>query len=235
MKQNEEKIRNEKKKKKKYKVISPRYIPYDFIIVTGAIPMWLFLRPKIYRVGKKKVKGGGIVMSNHVGLLDVVYLHFCFAGRRMWTLAMKELFDTKAKSTFFKMGNCIPVDRENVSIDMYHKIADVLDSDKLLAIFPEGHINFDKDPEVQSFKSGVALFAIMNKVPVIPVYIVKRQKWYHRQKMVVGEPIHLETICDGAPSIRDVDKVSAYLHQKEEELAIYYHEKCEKKKKEKKQ
>ena len=128
------------------------------------------------------------------------------------------------------MAKCIPVDRENVTIDMYHDVADVLDSGKLLIIFPEGHINFDEKPDVKNFKGGVALFAIMNKVPVVPVYIVKRQKWYHRQKIVLGEPIHLEKVCGGTPSIRDVDKVSIYLHEKEEELARYYNEKCLKKK-----
>ncbi|MBQ3589040.1 MAG: 1-acyl-sn-glycerol-3-phosphate acyltransferase [Clostridia bacterium] len=192
--------------------------------------MWLYLRPKIYRMGKEKLKGAGIVMSNHVGLIDIVHLHFCFAGRRMWSLAMKELFETKIKNLFFRMAKCIPVDRENVTIDMYHDVADVLDSGKLLIIFPEGHINFDEKPDVKNFKGGVALFAIMNKVPVVPVYIVKRQKWYHRQKIVLGEPIHLEKVCGGTPSIRDVDKVSIYLHEKEEELARYYNEKCLKKK-----
>ena len=221
------------KKKKKHKVLSFRQIPYDFIIITGVVPMWIFLRPKIYRVGKKKAKGGAIVMSNHVGLLDIINLHFCFVGRRIWTLAMKELFDTKAKKNFFKLVNCIPVDRENVTIDMYHTIADVLDSEKLLAIFPEGHINFDNDPEVKKFKGGIALFAIMNKVPIVPVYIVKRHKWYQRQRIVVGEPIYLENICDGTPTLRDVDKVSQYLYDKEKELADYYFEKCLKKKEKK--
>jgi len=223
MKQNEEKLKKVKKKKK-HKVFSIKHFPYDFVIATGVIPMALYLRPKVYRLSKEKVKGAAIIMSNHVGLIDIVHLHFAFAGRRMWSLAMKELFETKVKNIFFRMSKCIPVDRENVTIDMYHDIADVLDSGKLLAIFPEGHINFDETPEVKHFKGGVALFAIMNKVPVIPVFIVKRNKWYHRQKIVVGAPVHIEEICGGTPSLKDVDRVSEYLHEKEQELAAYYEE-----------
>jgi 1-acyl-sn-glycerol-3-phosphate acyltransferase len=147
---------------------------------------------------------------------------------------MKELFETRAKRLFFTASNCIPVDRENVTIDMYHNVADVLSSGKILAMFPEGKINFDEQAEVKKFKGGAALFAIMNKVPVVPVYIVKRTKWYQRQKMVVGEPIYLEEICDGTPSLMDVEKVSEYLHSKEDELVAFYEEKCSKKKKEKK-
>ena len=67
MKQNEEKI---KKQQKKHKVVSFKNFPYDFIIITGALPMWLYLRPKIYRMSKEKIKGAAIVMANHVGLLE---------------------------------------------------------------------------------------------------------------------------------------------------------------------
>lgn len=222
MKQKEEK--SKKAKKKKYRTLSLRQLPYDFILVTGALPMWFVLRPKIYRLSKEKVKGGGIVMSNHVGLCDIVSLHFAFAGRRLWSLATKELFDTKLKNAFFKTVNCIKVDRDNVTIDMYHDVADVLSSDKLLIIFPEGHINSEENPHVENFKGGVALFSIMNKTPVIPVYLVKRTKWYQRQKIVIGEPIYLEQICEGTPSLKDVNRVSEYLHSKEEELARYYEE-----------
>ena len=42
------------KSKKKDNIFSPKYFVYDFIRFTGAIPMALYLRPKIYHVGDKK-------------------------------------------------------------------------------------------------------------------------------------------------------------------------------------
>lgn len=213
-------------KRKKHRIFSLRCLFYDFVKWTGAIPIWLFFRMKKIRIGKKqKVKGGAIVMSNHIGLLDPIVLHFVYPSRRLWSLAMQELFDLKFWKHFFKAVNCIPVNRENVTIDMYHSVADVLNSGKLLAMFPEGKINFADDAEVKKFKGGVALFAIMNKVPIIPTYIVKKTKKLERQKLVIGEPIYLEHVCDGAPTLRDVERVSEYLHEKEEELVSYYNEK----------
>lgn len=224
MKQKKEKNKN------KYPAVSIKYFFYDFVKITGVLPTLLYLRPKFYRVGEKEKVKGAILMSNHVDFLDPVILLLCAGWRRIWSLCTKDLFKTKLRSAFFRGCNCIPVDRENVTIDMYHQVADVLSSGKLLGMFPEGKINVDNEEEMKKFKGGIALFAIMNKVPVIPVYVVKRKKWYQRQRIVIGAPIHLEKICGRTPTLRDVETVSEYLQSKEEELAIYYREKCKKKK-----
>ncbi|MBE6625253.1 MAG: 1-acyl-sn-glycerol-3-phosphate acyltransferase [Ruminococcaceae bacterium] len=223
-----------KKNKKRFKSYTIWTFFYDFIRFTGVIPTWIYLRPKIIKKGKKQKKvKGAIMMANHIGLLDPVVLQFVFAPRRMWTLAMSELFDKPLKRFFFKSALCIPVDRENVTIDMYHSVSDVLKANKILAMFPEGRINFDEIAEVKKFKGGVALFAILNRVPVIPVYIVKREKWYQRQRIVVGEPIYLDEALGRAPTPADIEKVSELLHEKEEELALQYDSKYSKAQKEK--
>ncbi|MBQ8163356.1 MAG: 1-acyl-sn-glycerol-3-phosphate acyltransferase [Clostridia bacterium] len=211
-----------KNKRKKYRTFSIKRFFYDFVKWTGALPMMIFFRMKIYRIGKKEKFKGALMMSNHIGLLDPVIIQFVYPFRRLWCLAMKELFTSVPLKLFLKGVNCIPVDRENVTIDMYHSVADVLSSGKIVAMFPEGRINFDKEAEVKSFKGGAALFAILNKVPVIPVYIVKKTKKLERQKVVVGEIIHLENICGKAPTVADLETVSQYLHQKEQELEQYY-------------
>ncbi len=223
----------EKKSKKRRKGYSFWTFCYDFIRFTGVIPMWIFFRLKIIRIGKRRKFKGAIMMANHVGLLDPIVLQFAFVPRRLWSLAMNELFSTPLKRFFFRCGLCIPVDRENVTIDMYHNISDVLGAGKILAMFPEGRINFDEKAEVKKFKGGVALFAILNRVPIIPAYIVKKTKWYQRQRLVIGEPIYLDEAFGTMPALNDIEKVSEYLHEKEEELASIYEEKYSKTKKEK--
>ena len=157
MKQKKE---NKQKRKKKYPIFSFKYLLFDFVKITGAIPTLIYFRPKIYRYGKKEKVKGAIMMSNHVGFLDPVVLLVCAGIRRIWSLAASDLFVKKSRAWFFKACNCIPVDRENVTIDMYHQIADVLSSNKLLAMFPEGKINVDNEAETKKFKGGIALFAI---------------------------------------------------------------------------
>ena len=215
---------NEKRKKrKKFRVNTPWILLYEFIRFTGAIPMAIFMRPKIIRLSKSKQKiKGAIIMANHATFLDPIMLQYTHIPRRVWSLATKELFSNPLKKFIFKGFLCIPVDRENMNIDTYKSVSSVLQAGKLLAMFPEGRINDEDDAEVKKFKGGVALFAIMNKAPIIPVYIVKKTKWHQRQKIIIGEPVFLENICNGTPSIKDMEYVSEYLHNKEEELANYY-------------
>ncbi len=214
-----------KKNKKRFKSYTFWTFCYDFIKFTGAIPTWIFFRPKIIRMGKKGKLDSAILMANHVGFFDPIILQFVFPLRRKWSLATKDFFNNALNRAFFKSFLCIPVDKKNVTIDMYHGISDVLKAGKLLLIFPEGTINALDDAEFMKFKGGVALFAILNKVPVVPIYIVKREKWYQRQQIVIGEPVYLDEALGRVPTPADIEKVSELLQAKEEELASNYKEK----------
>lgn len=214
-----------KKNKKRFKSYTFWTFCHDFIKFTGAIPAWIFFRPKIIRMGKKGKLDAAILMANHVGFFDPIILQFVFPLRRKWSLATKDFFNNALNRAFFKSFLCIPVDKKNVTIDMYHGISDVLKAGKLLLIFPEGTINASDDAEFMKFKGGVALFAILNKVPVVPIYIVKREKWYQRQRLVIGEPVYLDEALGRVPTPADIEKVSELLQAKEEELASNYKEK----------
>lgn len=214
-----------KKNKKRFKSYTFWTFCHDFIKFTGAIPAWIFFRPKVIRMGKKGKLNAAILMANHVGFFDPIILQFVFPLRRKWSLATKDFFNNALNRAFFKSFLCIPVDKKNVTIDMYHGISDVLKAGKLLLIFPEGTINASDDAEFMKFKGGVALFAILNKVPVVPIYIVKREKWYQRQHLVIGEPVYLDETLGRVPTPADIEKVSELLQAKEEELASNYKEK----------
>lgn len=213
-----------KKQKPKDNIFSFKYFIYDFIKFTGVIPMALWLRPKVYYKGnKKEVKKqkGILVMSNHTGMLDPVIIHFAFAYRRLWFLALDNLFNTKMKKWFFTRVNCIEVNRENMNISSYNNMVEYLKKDKAVCIFPEGQIEVNKN-ELQKFKLGIPFIAIMNKTPVVPTYIVRRKSFWHREKIVVGEPIYLHEYCSEVPTIPEIEKAGEILFKKEQELKEYY-------------
>lgn len=215
------------KKKKKDNIFSFKYFLYDFTRITGAIPMWLWMRPKIYYVGnKKEIKKikSTLIMSNHTGMLDCVLIHFAFIHRRLWFLALHELFNTKLKNWFFRRVNCIEINRENMNISSYNNMVDYLKKDKAVCIFPEGKIESTKN-EIQSFKLGITFISIMNKTPIIPVYIERRKNFWHREKIVVGEPIYLHEYCSPIPTMPEIEKAGEILYNKEQELKKYYEEK----------
>lgn len=201
---------------------------YDFVKITGAPPMFIYMRPKILKTNKKQTyKGGFMVSANHFSFLDPILVHFALCKRRLYSLATKDIYDTKLKQFFFKQMHCIQVDKENFSIDSFHEVVRQLKKGKVVSIFPEGQVNFTSS-EILTFKTGVALMAHTANVPILPVYLAPQEKWYHRRVAVVGEFINVRDICGPRPTTESFNKVCEVLREKENELKDFYANYCKK-------
>ncbi len=210
---------NPKKKQNK-----KSYFLYNFVKITGAIPTLLYMRTKVITLGKTKpikIKGGIVISSNHVSFIDPVIIHCVFGNRKLHCLATKDLFSSRLKNFFFTQMHCIKVDKDNFSMQSFHEVRDLLKADKAVVIFPEGQVNHEVG-EVLAFKSGAILMAHQSNTPILPVYIVKREKWYHRQTVIVGDPLDVRSICGKMPTMDQLKKASDILREKEIELMEYY-------------
>lgn len=200
---------------------------YNFVKITGAPTALLWSRQKVYHVSdgklikRKHIKGRVLICSNHIGFTDPLLLNCVFWYRRVYFLAMQELFCTKLKSFFFNGMKCIPVDRSNFSMATFHTVTDRLKNDKAVLIFPEGQVN-ENQGEILAFKSGAVLMATTSNAPLLPVYIVKREKWYHRYVVLIGDPVNFTETYGARPSMQNMREASELLHAKEEELMLYY-------------
>ncbi len=208
----------------KQKKVKKNNFIFDFAKWTAAIPMIMFFRPKKhYPQGKPKVKGKLIVSSNHVGPLDCVKIAFVFPWRRLWTLTRKEAFETPLANWVFRSINCLPVDRENLSMDTYHDILDLLKRDKLVLFFSEGRVNFHSN-DVMEYKMGTVFFAAMSQAPIVPIYIVRQENLWKRLHIIVGKEIQMKDYCSGVPSIADIERLNQIVRDKECELEKWKNE-----------
>lgn len=64
--------------------------------------------------------------------------------------------------------------------------------------------------------------------PVVPMYIVRREKWYRPQEILIGNPVDIRSMVGVIPSMEDITRASEYLREKEVELKTYYEEKLKK-------
>ena len=209
--------RNSKPVKKK---LFPNFA-YDFVRITGAIPAFLWLRPKVYRpYGNKNPKGAVLFSVNHVSMKDPITVHLVFYNRRMCSLATKDMFKGKLSSTFFHMMHCIKVDKDNFSLSAFREVTDHLEDGKGALVFPEGQIN--RGDDMLSFKSGIVLMAYKAKAKILPVYIVPHRKWYQRQRVVVGNLIDVKELLGDTPSMDTFREVSEQIRDQEIALNEYY-------------
>ena len=206
-------------KRTKAKLISFKYLVYDFVKVTAAIPGLIVMRPKWYyenSEAKKRIRGGAVVISNHYGFFDPMYLMCAIWYRRHHFVCGKEFFVSRAR-WWFKSFLCIPVDRENFSMSSLRAISDELKQGSLVSLFPEGHIN-GRDDNVGSFKSGMVLMALQGKAPIVPVYVQPKKHFYSRSRFVIGEAIDILKICGPRPTFTQIGEVAELLKNKEENL-----------------
>ena len=208
------------KQANKAKPVSFRYLFYDFVKLTAALPGLIWLRPKwIFEspAARKRIRGGCVVIANHAGFLDPVYVMFAIWYRRHRFVCDKLFFQGK-KRWLFQGFRCIPVDRENFGMDSMRKITGELRGGSLVSIFPEGHISQEGEGGLASFKSGMVLMALQGKAPIVPVYCCQKPHVYSRLRIAIGEPINIMERYGSRPSLPQIERIVEDLRAKEEEL-----------------
>ncbi len=206
-------------KEQKHSVFGLKYWLYDFAKITAAPPCLIAFRPKyIYESGqaKKKISGGAILIANHTGFFDPIYVMLAVWYRRHRFVCIQELFEGK-RGFFFRHFLCIPIDRENFGLDKLNEITGHLDNGCLVSMFPEGRIN--EQQGIASFKSGMILMSLRSGKPVVPIYIRKRSHWYERLHIVIGEPFDVKRMYGDRPTLAQIESAAKALHDKEYELS----------------
>ena len=202
-------------------LFSFRYLIHDFVRVTAALPGLLWFRPRILYAGKKqKQRGGVLIISNHIGLYDPVYLMFAVWYRRHRFICMREFYEKPFVAFLFRSFLTIPIDRKNLSMDSFRVITDSLQAGSAVTMFPGGHVDTDGS-SLDSFKSGMVLMALRSGVPILPVLITRRRHWYNRMTAVIGEPVDIRASCGEHPTFAQVNEMTKLLVEREKNLISY--------------
>ncbi len=143
-------------------------------------------------LGKKNLpKGACIISSNHTSNFDAI-LFAINTWEKKYYLAKKELFKNKLVGACAKGIGCVKIDRESADVNAIKNSLKLLKKGKKLVIFPEGTRAKSEDLELGQIKQGVSMFAIKAKVPVVPMYIARKPKAFHKTIIAIGEPFSLE-------------------------------------------
>jgi 1-acyl-sn-glycerol-3-phosphate acyltransferase len=115
-----------------------------------------------------------ILMCMAVGI--AIHPHF---------MAKIELFKIPVVSSVLKAIGSFPVDRKRTDIAAVKTAMKYLKAGEKIGIFPEGTRKMSDDGDA---KRGAVQIADQLSVPVIPVYIPRNKKPFHRYTIVVGTP-----------------------------------------------
>ncbi len=150
------------------------------------LPLFRIVRP--YRLyGNKKVADGACVyVCNHYTMLDPAYpvsttwegIHF---------IAKRELFEAPVVGSILRSIKSISANRDGSDVRVLLDSFKCLKNNEKICIFPEGTRN-KKGTELEPFEHGASAIAIKAKVPIVPMTIYKKPRFFRMTHVIVGEP-----------------------------------------------
>lgn len=161
-----------------------------------------------YRVtGRENIpkEGAYIVCANHVSAIDPILVGISLP-HKMHFMAKVELFRNALFGALLKGLGAFPIKRGEADIKSIKTSLKILNSGKVLALFPEGTRNKNSE---KTAEPGIAMLALKAKVPVVPVAIISSYKFFKRTKVVVGKPVELKEYYDKKLMNEDYLKISS--------------------------
>ncbi len=211
-----ENIKGKASKKKKSSTITVKankkgrhIMVFMSVLRVLVIPFYYIIKPfRFY--GKRKVADGACVyISNHYTLFDIVYV-----ASTTWEgihfVGKKEIEKMFLINAVAKKAKAILVNRDGNDVRGVLDCLKCLKNGEKVAIYPEGTRN-KGEGDLLPFKHGAAALAIKSKVPIIPLCIYKKPRYFRCTHILMGEPIELTEYYDRKLSEEEVIAVDEML------------------------
>lgn len=178
------------------------YVQYTYALIKAFLGPFvrLFFVKEVSGIENIPPRGQAVIVAfNHQSYFDFI----CFIAispRHIHFVSAEKFFDSIFWSPLMKFTGQIKVQRnEHSKQELHLSIHEHLKNGKMIGIFPEGTRAPDPVEMLHAF-TGVAKYAVIGEVPVIPVgikgahYVMSRHdKFPHLKKIIsihIGMPIH---------------------------------------------
>lgn len=166
--------------------------------------------------------GGAIIAPNHLSWADPPAMR-AIIRRKAWFMGNHDLLEKPVYGWLLPFYGTFPVDRTRMDREAFRMAEQHLQEGDLVCIFPEGGTS--PDSRLAAFEGGVALLAIRNNVPIVPVAVTGTQRMLPPVPPMVpryapggatitfGKPVHPDEIDPNLPKRERVDALTERLYQ----------------------
>lgn len=216
-------MRGRKKLKKKARLFDIRRLPQDIArLVCLPLILWYRMQRLTPEGGKYtgKLRGGAIVAANHTAFTDPFSAGVAFWYRRMFFLVAEIVMQGKLRRALLRGVGAVEIDRNSADIEAIKKSVAILKSGRVLTVFPQGGIT--AGDELGALKSGAVLMALQADVPIVPMHIVPKKKWYHRRRVIIGTTLYPKAmVTKKIPSTADINRITDALMEEMNRCRAY--------------
>lgn len=143
----------------------------DHALYTLGRPLEILIRDLNFKVkytGTENIPQNGpfILAANHFQYFDPLLVGLGIKGRQIHFMAKKEIFENPVSAFLCTNLNAFPVDRGAPDLKSLRHAIKVIESGRILGIFPEG--TRSKTGEIGDGKRGIITVAMKTKCDILP-------------------------------------------------------------------
>ncbi len=172
--------------------------------------MLFVFRIKTYGAENVPKNQGAVIAVNHRSYWDIPVAGLT-CPQQLTYMAKSELFKNPVFGRLISSLGAFPVKRGRGDIGAVKAALSILAQNRLMLVFPEGTRN-RTDAPLEKVKSGIALFATRAQVPVIPVFIGGKYKWFGRVTVTYGKPMYFDEYYGRKLSQEELSEISAKIY-----------------------
>lgn len=163
-----------------------------------------------------------IMISNHLSMLDPVYLAMANKRYHVRFLGKKELIKNPLLKWLFDKLGMIAVDRHNTDMAAIRSCMKVLKDGNVLGVFPEGTRH--KNGVMEELESGIALIALRSKATLLPVYLSDKPRLFRRIHVYCGQCIPVSHLARNGVNTQTCNQLLANITMRYRELVKQHEE-----------
>ena len=159
----------------------------------------LLCRIELDHLAQVPAQGPLILVTNHIGSLEVPLLYAHLQPRRVVGLAKVETWDNRLMAWLFDLFEAIPIRRGEADLEAVRRSLAVLAGGDILAIAPEG--TRSRHGRLLRGQPGVVTLSLRSGTPIVPIAHWGIEAFSHNLKRLrrtdfhvrVGRPFYLDT------------------------------------------
>jgi len=198
---------------KEYKIKLKRpkafHVFYSFLKLILTILFKMLYRVEVSGYENIPKNGKFILCSNHLSYVDPLIIVGYFS-RHVYFMAKKEVFNIRVLGEIISFLNAFPVDRNSIDRKAIKNSCEVLNSEEVLCMFPEG--TRSTEGVIRDGHKGVGLISIFSSCPILPMALSGTNKIIQKPRKRIFFPkvkIIYGNLIDTGPIIKENDNKTA--------------------------
>jgi len=198
---------------KEYKIKLKRskafHVFYSFLKLIFTILFKMLYRVEVSGYENIPKNGKFILCSNHLSYVDPLIIVGYFS-RHVYFMAKKEVFNSRVLGEIISFLNAFSVNRDSLDRKAIKNSIEILNSDEVLCMFPEG--TRSTEGVIRDGHKGVGLISILSSSPILPMALSGTNKIIQKPRKRIFFPkvkIIYGNLIDTSSIIKENDNKTA--------------------------